>query len=93
MLQMSKYNQQTCHIPTYPFLHPLNGIGPGQTEGYNLFSLSKLATTTQPKANWSHFETGPALVRTASTRQQLSFTFRERWKSHDTQVPGNRSQA
>lgn len=39
--------------------------GPGQTwgEGYNLFSLSKLAMTAQPDANCSHLEIGPALVR------------------------------
>lgn len=40
--------------------------------------------TAQPKENWFHLETGPALVRTVSTRQQLSNTFRERQKSQHT---------
>lgn len=73
-------NLSHSHLSLAP---SLEGTGPGRTwgEGYNLFSLSKLAMTAQPKANWPHLETGPALVRTALTRQQLSNTFRERYKS------------
>ena len=98
MLQMSYYNQKTCHTTTYAFLHPLNGTDPGQALGGTtgkLLSLGELTMTIRPRAIWSHFETGPALRKTVSTgpQQQLSNALKELQKTRDTQLLLNKSQA